>query len=299
MQSNLDRVFDTMPQPADAQSQARQLMRDLEWARESVERQINLSRRIESAMRPQPPFDHFFVHDTYWNYFHRPVNPNDELSHAAERIREDELLVSIELPKRGWYLSGQEDCRFFDELAILVRTKDLDQVDCKIMGHLPSFNLDALREWLHERGIPPYCSNRVALFMTHHRDGNHEEATFLGVPLLDEIAKYLYSDKAFTTKRGNPRNKNQNRPEIAIATANGPDLEPFCARFVSTFGSLQSDTDPTLLEDENYWNRHAMVHGQMRRAMGAKDSAKCLMALSFLIFARRKSDEQDAVEQDD
>jgi hypothetical protein len=53
-------------------------------------------------------------------------------------------------------------------------------------------------------------------------------------------------------------------------------------------GSLQEDPDQTSLADENYWNRHAIIHGLMQRAMGVKDSAKCLMATSFLFFARKE-----------
>jgi len=37
--------------------------------------------------------------------------------------------------------------------------------------------------------------------LKHHHEGNYEEATCLGVPLLDEIAKHLYRGKTFTTKR--------------------------------------------------------------------------------------------------
>lgn len=44
------------------------------------------------------------------------------------------------------------------------------------------------------------------------------------------------------------------------------------------------------LADEDYWNRHAIVHGLMQRAMGVKDSAKCLMAINFLFFARKNEE---------
>jgi hypothetical protein len=56
-----------------------------------------------------------------------------------------------------------------------------------------------------------------------------------------------------------------------------------------------------MLADENYWNRHAIVHGLMQRAMGLKDSAKCLMALNFLFFARKegKKAKEDAAGDSD
>jgi hypothetical protein len=70
-------------------------------------------------------------------------------------------------------------------------------------------------------------------------------------------------------------------------------LASYCESFVQAFGSLQEDPDQTSLADENYWNRHAIVHGQMQRPMGVKDSAKCLMAINFLIFAREEDDAAD------
>jgi hypothetical protein len=78
-------------------------------------------------------------------------------------------------------------------------------------------------------------------------------------------------------------------------------LTSYCESFVRTFGSLQEDPDEKSLADENYWNRHAIVHGLMQRAMGVKDSAKCLMAISFLFFARKEeqaTDDSDGTESD-
>jgi hypothetical protein len=126
--------------------------------------------------------------------------------------------------------------------------------------------------------------------LKHHDEGNYEEATYLGVPLLDEIANHLYGGKTFTTKRANRRGSSQSKPEQAFKTASGPDLETYCESFVQTFGSLQEDLNRTLLANEDYWNRHAIVHGLMQRAMGVKDSAKCLMAISFLFFARKEKE---------
>jgi hypothetical protein len=111
----------------------------------------------------------------------------------------------------------------------------------------------------------------------------------LAFPLLDEVAKQIYG-KTFTTKRR--RRGDQSKPELALRTATGADLRPYCEAFVQVFGCLQEDCDLSRLADEDYWNRHAIVHGLMQRAMGIKDSAKCLMALQFLFLAQQdeKSD---------
>jgi hypothetical protein len=106
---------------------------------------------------------------------------------------------------------------------------------------------------------------------------------------MDEIALHLYNGKSFTTKSGSRRG-DQSKPELANKTANGPELGNYCNAFVQTFGSLQDNVDPRRLSDEDYWNRHAIVHGLMRRVMGIKDSAKCLMAIKFLFFARKEEE---------
>ncbi|MGB2987934.1 MAG: hypothetical protein WBE26_18855, partial [Phycisphaerae bacterium] len=96
--------------------------------------------------------------------------------------------------------------------------------------------------------------------------------------------------KSFTTKRGNRKRGDQSKPELALKTSRGPDVDDYCGAFVQAFGSLQEDPDQNRLTHEDYWNRHAIVHGMMRRAMGMKDSAKCLMAISFLFFARNETE---------
>lgn len=200
------------------------------------------------------------------------------------------MLISVRLPQRGWYLSGQEPCTLSDRLAKAVREEEWDKVDQEMMEHLPQFEVDPLRTWLVQQGVPDYCISRLCRFLKHHDDGNYEEATYLGVPLLDEIAKHLYGGKTFTTKRAKRGGGDQSKPELAFKTASGPDLVSYCESFVQTFGSLQEDPDRTSLANEDYWNRHAIVHGLMQRAMGVKDSAKCLMAISFLFFARKEKE---------
>jgi hypothetical protein len=60
---------------------------------------------------------------------------------------------------------------------------------------------------------------------------------------------------------------------------------------VEEFGLIQKYVDMTRLDDEDCFNRAAIVHGQMRRAYGPKDSAKVFMVLMFLVFAREESAE--------
>lgn len=208
-----------------------------------------------------------------------------QLFSDGQRFREAISLVATEVPKRGWYLSGEEPCDVIIRLENCVRNKNLSQLDQEMMNCLPEYRWEALENWLLENRVPKYCVTRVLRFLKHHQEGNFEEATYLGIPVLDEVANHLYHGKAFTTKRSKTRD--QSKPELAIRTVNGPLLESFAADFVQAFGSLQEDPDQHSLSDENYWNRHAIVHGQMKRPMGIKDSAKCLMAINFLIFARQ------------
>ena len=153
------------------------------------------------------------------------------------------------------------------------------------MSHLPSFKPKELREWMKHVAIPDYCINRLSLFLAKHDSKEYEVATYLGVPLIDEVAQYLHG-KCLTTKRSSDkRSRDQSKPEIGFETVGGKRLARFHKSFVQNFGSLQEDLDFARLSDPNYWNRHAIVHGLMTRSMGEKDSAKCLMAIAFLIFA--------------
>ncbi len=231
-------------------------------------------------------FDQLVIHDRALTYFQKVHDDHLQLQRGLKRHDDARILISAELPKRGWYLSGQEPCRLTLRLADAIRARNWDVVDQMLMTQLPEFKPDVLPAWLAQEGVPDYCANRVLRCVKHHQEGNFEEATYLGVPLLDEVAKYLYNNRAFTTKRHNKGRGNQSQPELALKTSGGRDLKNYCLDFLQTFGSLQEDTDYTRLSDENYWNRSAIVHGLMQRPMGLKDSAKCLMALKFLFFAR-------------
>ncbi len=281
-------------QVADAQAMIDRIAPDLSWVRESAEQAARFTREIEAmAARFSSPFDRIVLQDRTRTYIENMVDRDNQLIAGMERHHNAHMLISMALPKRGWYLSGQEPCTLSLRLARSVREGDWDQVDQEMMQHLPHFKMDVLRQWLAQEGVPEYCIDRLSRFVKHHQDGNYEEAVYIGVPLIDEIAKHLYRGKTFTTKRGNRRGGDQSKPELAFKTARGPDLASYCEAFVQAFGSLQEDPDQKALADENYWNRHAIVHGLMPRAMDVKDSAKCLMAINFLFFAR-KEEEEDA-----
>jgi hypothetical protein len=264
---------------------------DLSWIQKHAEAATRFAQQIEAmTARFSSPFERFVLQDRTWTYFQKMAEDHARMVAWVERGRKDHMLISVRLPQRGWYLSGQEPCTLSDRLAKAVREEEWDKVDQEMMEHLPQFEVDPLRAWLVQQGVPDYCISRLCRFLKHHDDGNYEEATYLGVPLLDEIAKHLYGGKTFTTKRASRGGGDQSKPELAFKTASGPDLVSYCESFVQAFGSLQEDPDRTLLANEDYWNRHAIVHGLMQRAMGVKDSAKCLMAISFLFFARKEKE---------
>jgi hypothetical protein len=281
-------------QIADVQATVDRLAPDLSWVQESAERAARFAREVEAmAARYTSPFEQLVLQDRTWTYLQHLADEHNQLLAGMERHRKAHMLISAALPKRGWYLSGQEPCTLSLRLARSVQDGEWDQVDQEVMHHLPDFKLDALRQWLAQEGVPDYCINRMCRFVKHHQEGNYEEATYLGVPLIDEIAKHLYDGKAFTTKRASRRGSDQSKPELAFKTTGGPDLASYCQDFVQAFGSLQEDPDQKSLGNENYWNRHAIVHGLMQRAMGVKDSAKCLMAINFLFFARQEKETGD------
>lgn len=285
-------------QIADAQAMIDRLAPDLSWIRKSAEQASRFAREIEAMTRFASPFEKLVLQDRTWTHIQKMVDERNQLLAGIERHHNARMLVSVALPKRGWYLSGQEPCTLSLRLAQSVRDGKWDLVDQEMMKHLPQFKEDMLRQWLAQQGVPDYCINRLCRFVKHHRDGNYEEATYLGVPLIDEIAKHLYGGKTFTTKRGNRRGGDQSKPELAFKTASGPDLTSYCEAFVQAFGSLQEDPNQKLLADVDYWNRHAIVHGLMQRPMGVMDSAKCLMAIQFLFFAREEK-EKEAVGQEE
>ncbi len=272
----------------DLSASVNRIASQLSWVGESAARASRFTKQIEVDMaKLSSTFDQLVLNDRLTTFLQDVNKLSSQTRALNERHREAHLLVSAALPKRGWYLSGQEPCTLSLRLANSVRTENWEQVDQEVLEHLPEFKMEELSEWLAQHGFPEYCVNRLCIFLVHHREGCYEEATYVGVPLIDEIAVRLYAGKSFTTKSGNRKRGDQSKPELAHKTSGGPDLTEYCSAFVQLFGSLQKDIDQKRLTDVNYWNRHAIVHGMMRRAMGMKDSAKCLMAINFLFSARK------------
>jgi hypothetical protein len=279
---------------AEAKAMIDRLAPGLSRIQKHAEEATRFARQIEAmSARFSSPFEKFVLQDRTWTYLQKMAEDHARVVAWLERGQKDHMLISAALPKRGWYLSGQEPCTLTNSLAKAVREEEWRKVDQEMMEHLPQFKMNQLRVWLAQEGVPDYCVGRLCRFLKHHDEGDYEEATYLGVPLLDEIAKHLYGGKAFTTKRSSRRRSDQSKPELAFKTSSAPDLASYCESFVQIFGSLQEDPDEKSLADENYWNRHAIVHGLMQRGMGVKDSAKCLMAISFLFFARKEHETTD------
>jgi hypothetical protein len=212
-------------QIADAQAMIDRLTSDFSGIQKHAEEATRYSREIGAmTARLSSPFEQFVLRDLTWTYFQKMVDDHNRMIEWAKRGQEDRMLISVALPKRGWYLSGKEPCTLSDRLAKAVREGNWDYIDQEMMKHLPRFKVDPLRAWLVQQAVPDHCINRLCRFLKHHDDGNYEEATYLGVPLLDEIAKHLYGDKTFTTKRRNRKSGDQSKPELAFKTASGPDL---------------------------------------------------------------------------
>jgi hypothetical protein len=202
----------------------------------------------------------------------------------ARWLRDSETVIQV-LPQRGWYLTGQEPCTLVHQLARFIEAADWEMVDRTLLDNMPRLLPEKAAQWLSEQNVPAYSVKRFQLFLDHHHAGRYEEATFIGIPLLDELSRHLYDGADFTTKR---QSQNCTKPAMAMRRASGLGITSFASRFVSGFGSLQKDSLLDRCEDPDYWCRHAILHGQMRRPMGLKDSAKCYMALAFLIFAREQ-----------
>jgi hypothetical protein len=137
------------------QAMVDRLLPDLSWINESVERASCFARQIESSVSTfESSFNKMLVLDRSWTYIAKSVDEHVRLLAAMDRHREDHLLISVALPKRGWYLSGEEPCTLSDRLAQAVRDAKWDLVDQQMMEHLPCFDTEWLRQALAECGIP-------------------------------------------------------------------------------------------------------------------------------------------------
>ena len=205
------------------------------------------------------------------------------LLESSKRWADAIAIIQKELPRRGWYLTGREDACLTTGLARLAKDQNWDEVDRILIEQASALTLDvdAFCAWLNHRFVPRCCVERVRIFMKARDKRDHEVATLVGVPLIDELCRALYHGKDFTTKRGQ-----QPKPQIACTTSSSTvRLSLYCKGFVDSFGLIHDDVDPSRLEDQDYFNRSAIVHGLMRRGFGPKDSAKAFMALMFLVFA--------------
>ncbi len=245
--------------------------------RESVEEQLahsfeNFSRSMQSLI------DDVLFRDL--QELDRILAPWKETSKRWARAL---LIVRTELPKRGWYLTGKEPITLVEELAQRATAQDWAAVDELLVEQAAQLRLNnnLFQEWLVQQGIPRYTIERVRIVLEHREVNSHTVTAVVGMTVIDELCRLLYDGREFTTKR----NK-QPRPQLAcrITTEGARALRRFASGFVEVFGSLQENIDPTRLDDEDYFNRHAILHGKMRREYGPKDSAKVFMILMFLVF---------------
>jgi hypothetical protein len=94
--------------------------------------------------------------------------------------------------------------------------------------------------------------------------------------------RYVFDGKDFTTMRGR-----QPRPQFACTTDGTEKLGVYHSGFVQTFGLVHKNVTPQRLGDENYFNRNAFLHGQMRRSYSPEDSAKERDGNNFPVFFPR------------
>lgn len=215
---------------------------------------------------------------------------------ASEKWAAALEIVQSGLPSMGWYLSGEEPSHMTHIIAELITKGNYEEVDRLLLKQASDFSIDLelCLEWLREKEVPACCLQRLRVFMDARATANHEVATLVGVPLIDELSRSLYSNRDFTTKRGKGR---INKPEIAcVTTGNDHTIKSYHRGFIESFGLLHADVDTERLEDEDYFNRSAIVHGMMKRSYGVKDSSKVFMALMFLMLAREEEKPTSDVE---
>lgn len=218
---------------------------------------------------------------------------HDSIFESSEGWAQGLEVLHAELPRRGWYLTGKEPCTFTQRLARYAKAKNWDALDSALIAHSAELklNIDKFIEWLVQKNVPDYCIGRVKCFLEARDAQDHEAAVAIGVPLIDAICRSLFDGKDFTTKRGR-----QPKPQFACSSDGNPTLGDYHFGFVKTFGLIHEDVDPKRLSDEDYFNRHAILHGQMKRSYGPKDSAKMFMAIMFLVLAFDSFEESQATD---
>jgi hypothetical protein len=266
-----------------------------DYVRHAIREQQRYAKMAEAAARP-------FLNDLrdvqeQLAGITKIVEEQKRMAESAKHWANALAIVQIELPKRGWYLTGRESGRLTPRLAKLIETEDWHKIDAILVEQASALSLkaDTFLEWLTQQSVPNCCIERMRIFLAAREDGQHEIATLVGVPLIDELSRALYDGKDFTTKR----HKRQPKPQMACVSGNGASkLNSYCEGFVESFGLIHQDVDATRIEDEDYFNRSAILHGMMRRPYGPKDTAKVFMVLMFLVFAVDDSG-KDAANADD
>ncbi|MBZ0111844.1 MAG: hypothetical protein K8J08_05250 [Thermoanaerobaculia bacterium] len=213
---------------------------------------------------------------------------HQKVSESQNRIE----MVAEELPKRGWYLSGHDPVSLYHELADYLDSGDLAGVDRRMVDYASTLQKDiepAIKS-LTSRGVAHYTADRLRLFWRLLHGAEHTAATLVGLPLVDELVRAVYGNRADFSSKGRDRQKRE-KPLLGIKDPRRLQ-QPDCVGqlFLNQVGSVQAQVDPAKFEDEDYFSRHAMLHGQMRRAYGIKDSAKtALIIVSVLQFAESPS----------
>jgi hypothetical protein len=122
---------------------------DLSWIQEHVGQAARFAHQIETITDQfSSPFEKLLLEDRTWAYIQKIENDHARIIEWAERGRKNSMLVSLVLPKRGWYLSGNEPCTLTDKLAAAIRKEEWDAVDQDMMQHLPQFKNESLDGWL-------------------------------------------------------------------------------------------------------------------------------------------------------
>ena len=221
--------------------------------------------------------------------YERLCESEKKTADSARNWSEALALVQTELPKRGWYLTGKEPAGASLVLAKHLQAGDWEAVDEFMVKQALRLrvDIDELAKWLAKHSVPDCCIKRVRLFIDYFKSKNHEAATLIGVPLIDELCRSLYEGRDFTSKTAHkPKRTKIHRPAIAEPKSDGTEsVKRYAKGFLQQFGLFQDNWDETQFADDNYFNRHAILHGMMQRSYGTKDSAKAMMAIIFITAA--------------
>jgi hypothetical protein len=121
-------------QMAEVKARVNRLAHDLSGIQRHVEDATLLARHIEAmTVRYSSPFERHVLQDRTWTYLQKMREDHNRMIVWIERGREDHMLISATLPKRGWYLSGQEPCTLSNRLAKAVHEEKWDKVDQEMM----------------------------------------------------------------------------------------------------------------------------------------------------------------------